>query len=60
MILGVDGGVVALVALVLVAATLESAFAYCLGCKAFALLMRAGVVPAETCEACANISLRTA
>src|SRR3954471_2922849 len=33
-----------LVAMVLVAATLESVFAYCIGCKAFALLMRAGVI----------------
>lgn len=37
------------------AALLESAFGLCLGCKAFALLMRAGLVPAETCERCANI-----
>ena len=46
--------------MVLVAATLESALAFCLGCQAFALLMRAGLVPAQTCEACANITLRTA
>jgi Domain of unknown function (DUF4395) len=38
-----------------IAATLESVFALCLGCQAFALLMRAGLVPAETCERCANI-----
>jgi hypothetical protein len=38
-----------------VAATLESVFALCLGCQAFALLMRAGLVPEETCERCANI-----
>lgn len=37
------------------AAFLESAFGLCLGCKAFALLMRLGVVPEETCERCANI-----
>ena len=44
-----------LVALLLVAATLESVFAYCLGCKAFALLMRAGVIPAAVCEECNDI-----
>jgi hypothetical protein len=44
-----------LTALLVVAATLESAFALCLGCQAFALLMRAGVVPEETCERCADI-----
>jgi len=37
------------------AATLESAFGFCLGCKAFALLMKVGVVPAEVCESCNNI-----
>ena len=36
-----------LVGLITVAATLESVFALCIGCKLFALLMRAGVVPAE-------------
>jgi hypothetical protein len=44
-----------LLALLVVAATLESVFALCLGCKAFALLMRAGVVPQEVCERCNNI-----
>ena len=39
----------------MVAATLESVFAICLGCIAFGLLMKAGVVPAEVCERCNNI-----
>jgi hypothetical protein len=38
-----------------VAAILESAFGICLGCRAFALLMRAGVIPAEVCESCNDI-----
>ena len=37
------------------AAFLESAFGLCLGCKAFAILMRAGVIPQEICERCNNI-----
>jgi len=37
------------------AATLESVFAICLGCKAFALLMAAGVIPQEVCERCNNV-----
>ncbi|MEA3020421.1 MAG: hypothetical protein QOI47_1945 [Actinomycetota bacterium] len=37
------------------AAFLEAAFALCLGCKAFALLMRAGVIPPEVCERCNDI-----
>ena len=44
-----------LVGLLVVAATLESVFALCLGCQAFAVLMRVGLVPEETCERCANI-----
>ena len=44
-----------LTGLLVVAATLESVFALCLGCQVFGLLMRIGVVPEETCERCANI-----
>ena len=43
-----------LVAMIL-ASGLESLFAYCLGCKVFGLLMRAGVVPPEICAECADI-----
>ena len=48
----------ALVAMLIVAATLESVFGICLGCKAFALLMRAGVIPESVCPECADISAR--
>jgi Domain of unknown function (DUF4395) len=47
-----------LVAAVAAAATLESVFAVCLGCNAFALLMRLGVVPDDVCAECADIHLR--
>src|SRR5437660_10998552 len=40
------------------AAALESIFGYCLGCKGFGLLMRAGVVPEAVCEECADVSGR--
>jgi hypothetical protein len=40
------------------AAALESIFGYCVGCKIFGLLMRAGVVPEAVCAECADISLR--
>ena len=40
------------------AAFLESALGICLGCRLFAALMRAGLVPDEVCEACADVSLR--
>lgn len=36
-----------------VAATLESAFGFCLGCKIFAVMMRIGVIPERVCVACA-------
>ena len=41
--------------LLAVAATLESALGLCLGCKAFALLMRIGVIPESVCESCNDI-----
>ena len=43
-----------------VAAGLESIFAVCLGCHAFAGLMRLGVIPDEVCAECANIWSRSA
>ncbi|WP_335987918.1 DUF4395 domain-containing protein [Glycomyces sp. MUSA5-2] len=41
------------------AATLESALGFCLGCKMFALLTKAGLIPASVCEACNDITART-
>lgn len=58
--LGFWGAAEVLLGLIIVAATLESVFAYCLGCKAFALLMRAGVIPDEVCARCADINVRAA
>ena len=45
----------AVLALLIFAATLESVFAICLGCKVFAVLMRAGVIPESVCERCNDI-----
>ena len=39
----------------LVPASLEAAFGYCVGCKVFAIGMRAGVVPQSWCEECNDI-----
>lgn len=39
-------------------AALESVLGFCAGCTVFGYLMRAGVIPPETCEACSNIQLR--
>jgi hypothetical protein len=47
----------ALIGLITVAATLESVFAICIGCRVFAALMRAGVIPPDVCEACNDLRL---
>jgi hypothetical protein len=39
------------------AATLESVFALCIGCRVFDILMRTGVIPPTVCEACNNLAL---
>jgi hypothetical protein len=49
-----------LLGFLILAATLESVFGLCLGCKAFAVLMRLGAVPAEVCERCNNIAAGSA
>ena len=46
------------VALLAAAAALESVLGVCLGCIVFGSLMKAGVIPIEVCEACADLSLR--
>lgn len=52
---GLHGAAYALLGALAVAATLESVFGVCLGCHLFRLLMRAGVVPEEVCERCADL-----
>jgi hypothetical protein len=46
---------IVLTALMVVFATLESVFAFCVGCKIFAVLMTTGVIPDSICAECANI-----
>jgi len=57
---GWGAGPFALVALIAVAATLESALGFCIGCRAFAVLMRLGIVPESVCLDCADVSRRIA
>lgn len=52
---GLDLGAEVLLALLLVPATLEAGFGYCVGCEIFGLLMRAGLIPQSICEECADI-----
>lgn len=56
--LGHPLGTQVFLALIVVAATLESVFAICLGCHVFAALMRVGLIPESACAACADIRLR--
>lgn len=58
--LDATGAAYALLGVLIAFATLESVFGLCVGCKVFALLMRAGVVPERVCAECDAISLRGA
>jgi hypothetical protein len=49
-----------LLAVLVVAASLEAFAGFCLGCTIFGLLQRRGLIPEDVCEACNNISLRRA
>ncbi len=56
--LGQIGAARVLAGLIVVAATLESVFALCIGCTIFAWLMRVGVVPERICAECADLGAR--
>ncbi|HEX2701235.1 MAG TPA: DUF4395 domain-containing protein [Acidimicrobiales bacterium] len=58
--LGLDhwGAAQVLLGLMVVFASLETALGLCVGCKVFAALMRAGMIPETVCERCANPSVR--
>ena len=49
-----------LLAVLIAAASLEAFAGFCLGCTIFGFLQRRGLIPADVCEACNNISLRGA
>lgn len=52
------GSALALVGMILVAAALESAAGFCVGCWVFARLIALGVLPERACEACADLPPR--
>ena len=56
--LGWYGAAIVMFVGMIAAAGLESILGYCVGCKVFGMLMRAGWIPEETCAACADISGR--
>jgi Domain of unknown function (DUF4395) len=47
-----------LLGLLLLFALLESVLGFCAGCWCFGLLMRSGIIPASTCEACTDVWAR--
>lgn len=57
-LVGAYGGAQICLGVIMAAAGLESLAGFCLGCKAFALLMRLGVIPADVCAECANVGAR--
>jgi hypothetical protein len=54
-VLGFHTAALVLVGMLTIAASLEAFAGLCLGCKVFALLMRAGVIPETVCEECNDI-----
>jgi Domain of unknown function (DUF4395) len=54
---GATTGAGVLTGALVVAATLESVLAFCLGCQVFAGLMRLGLIPDAVCAECADIRL---
>jgi Domain of unknown function (DUF4395) len=53
--LGLPSAAYVVLGALVVAAALEAGLGLCLGCQMFALLMRAGVIPREVCERCADL-----
>jgi hypothetical protein len=52
---GRPGAARGVLGVLLAAASLEAFAGLCLGCRVFAVLMRAGLVPADVCERCNDI-----
>jgi hypothetical protein len=52
---GLRGAAYVLMGMLVVAASLEAFAGYCLGCRVFALLMRAGIIPESVCQECADL-----
>lgn len=55
---GATGVAEVLVAMIVIAASLEAFAGFCLGCVVFNRLMAIGVIPETVCEACADLSRR--
>jgi hypothetical protein len=58
LVLGSDTATDVVLGMFVVAAGLESIFAYCLGCQVFGVLMRTGLVPESVCAECVDLGPR--
>ena len=58
LVLGASAVAFVLLATLALFAVLEAALGFCAGCRVYALLIRVGVVPDDSCVECADISLR--
>lgn len=54
---GIDAAGYAVFGILALFAGMESALAYCVGCRLFSLLIRFGLVPGEVCEACSDVTV---
>ncbi len=54
-----SGVTLALAGMMVLFPLLEAAFAFCVGCQLFALLMKVGLVPEAVCVECSDITART-
>lgn len=55
---GAPGAARIVIAMLVVAASLEAALGFCLGCRIFGLLMRAGLIPDDVCADCNDLTRR--
>ena len=56
--LGYTTAAYSVLGMLIFAAGLEAVFGFCLGCQVFAILMKTGIISKETCEECADWSVR--
>ncbi len=55
---GLTGVAYGVLGVLIGAAFLETAFAFCVGCKVFSLLMRTGIIPESVCRDCLDWEAR--
>jgi hypothetical protein len=59
-LVGAPTAALVLLGILLMPATAEAVFGYCVGCEIFRILMARGIIPTSVCEECANFGARWA